>query len=71
MTTEHENKSTWYEDLMALIRRKQDENLALKKVQESLLSIGEGKDFQSIAGTDDDHVQLELNTDEPNSNENN
>jgi hypothetical protein len=71
MTTEQDDKSTWYDDLMALIRKKQEENQALRKVQESLQSRGDWKDFNDNIDMDDDHVQPETNTDEPNINENN
>ena len=71
MTTEQDDKSTWYDDLMALIRKKQEENQALRKVQESLQSRGDRKDFNGNIDVDDDHVQPEMNTDEPNINENN
>jgi|WetSurSiteA1Bulk_404760.scaffolds.fasta_scaffold229975_1 hypothetical protein len=71
MTTEQENKSTWYDDLMELIKKKQEENQALKKVQKSLQSRGERKDININEGTDEYPVQPEENTDEPNNNENN
>jgi hypothetical protein len=71
MTTEQENKSTWYDDLMELIKKKQEENQALKKVQKSLQSRGERKDISINEGTGDDPVQPEENTDEPTINENN
>jgi hypothetical protein len=71
MTTKQENKSNWYEDLMALIKKKQEENQALKKVQESLQSRGNRIDNNGNTDIDDDHVQPETNTDESNNNENN
>lgn len=36
MTTGKENNASWLDDITELIRKKQEENLALRKVQESL-----------------------------------
>ena len=63
MPTEQEDKSTWYDDLMVLIRKKQEENQALRKVQESLQSIGGTKNFNDKSLTDEDQKKSTTNED--------
>ena len=71
MTTEQENKSTWYDDLMELIRKKQEENQALKKVQESLETWREIKELNNQSFPAEDHTEHPTNDDSSNINENN
>ena len=71
MTTEQENKSTWYDDLMTLIRKKQDENQALKKVQESLESLRNEKNSNDQTFPEADQTEHPTNDDSPNINEHN
>jgi hypothetical protein len=71
MTTEQENKSTWYDDLMTLIRKKQEENQALKKVQESLESLRSEKNSNDQTFPDADQVEHPTNDNSSNINEHN
>ena len=71
MTTEQDDKSTWYDDLMALIRKKQEENQALRKVQKSLQSIGKGKDITGEIPEDEDQINDITIKDQPVNKENN
>jgi hypothetical protein len=57
MTPEQKNTASWLDDLTDLIREKQDENLALRKVQESLISRGVAKDGTISPLPDEDQVQ--------------
>jgi len=72
MTVEQEHNGTWLEDLKNLINRKQAENVALKKIQESLLSGGMvvGADDQPmdefLAETDPEEDENQLPTNETN-----
>ena len=71
MTTEQENKSTWYDDLMTLIRKKQEENQALKKVQESLESLRSEKNSNDQIFPDPDQAEHPTNDNSSNINEHN
>jgi len=72
MTTERESNGTWLEDLKDLIRKKQEENVALKKIQESLQTRGGAKDAtddspvdedQEGSGPDEDRVEIHTEED--------
>ena len=71
MTTEQENKSTWYDDLMTLIRKKQEENQALKKVHESLESLRNEKNSNDQTFPDADQIEHPANDNSSNINEHN
>jgi hypothetical protein len=56
MPTEKEKIDSWLDDLTNLIRKKREENLALKKVQESLNPNGQSKDNPGPGESDEDTI---------------
>jgi hypothetical protein len=54
MIPEPENNASWLDDIKELIRKKQEENKALQKVQESLQSFGKVKDITLEIPEDED-----------------
>jgi hypothetical protein len=69
MSSEPEKKTTWLDDLTALIKKKEAENLALRKVQESFLSRKSKKEKESKEVSEEDHKQIESDDEASNSNE--
>src|ERR1039457_6886788 len=64
MTTEQESGTSWRDDLAALIRRKQEENELLRKVQKSFQPEAEGGDIIPTPDTGIDDVELNSDADE-------
>jgi hypothetical protein len=56
MIPEPENNASWLDDIKELIRKKKEENKALQKVQESLQSIGRGKEITHEITEDEDQL---------------
>ena len=71
MIPEPENNASWLDDITELIRRKQEENQALRKVQKSLQSIGKGKDITGEIPEDEDQINDITIKDQPVNKENN
>ena len=70
MTAAEEQNGTWLEEVKNLIRRKQAENVALKKIQESFLprsGTGQG----AVQPTDDDQEAPDPEKEQKGMNENN
>jgi len=58
MTAKKENNRSWIDDITNLIRKKREENLALKKVQESLNSKRHLKDMAGNGEADENPIPL-------------
>jgi hypothetical protein len=71
MIPEPENNASWLDDITELIRKKQEENQALRKVQKSLQSIGKGKDITGEIPEDEDQINDITIKDQPVNKENN
>jgi hypothetical protein len=71
MDSEPEKTSSWLDEITDLIRRKKEENMALRKVQESLKSIGKVKNGIDQPKTDDEMPPHKSNEDQSVKNENN
>jgi hypothetical protein len=56
MISETDSNTSWLDDIKELIRKKREENLALQKVQESLQSIGKGRDITPEIPEDEDQL---------------
>jgi hypothetical protein len=56
MISETDSNTSWLDDIKELIRKKREENLALQKVQESLQSIGKGRDITLEIPEDEDQL---------------
>jgi cobalamin biosynthesis protein CobT len=69
MTPEPKNKASWLDDITELIRKKREENRALRKVQESLQSMGKGKDISGESHSDEEEANDKINEDQPVNNE--
>jgi hypothetical protein len=63
MSSEPEKKTTWLDDLTDLIKKKEAENLALRKVQESFLSRKNKGDKEPKNVSDEDQEQIENDND--------
>ena len=57
MTPEQENTGTWLDEVKELIRRKQAENVALRKIQDSLESGIGLTDFSGQIPLDEDNEE--------------
>ena len=64
MTPEQKNNTSWLEEISELIRKKQEENQALKKVQKSLNSIGQPKVNKGESTTDEEKHNDKISEDQ-------
>ena len=71
MNPEPANTASWLDDIKELIRKKKEENQALKKVQESLQSIGKKKDITPEIPEDEEELHDIKIKDQSVNNENN
>jgi len=59
MSTENENPGSWLDEIKELIRRKQAESSALKKIQETLQSGGMTAEDGGNSTAKEDHIPFE------------
>ena len=64
MATDHGNNTSWLDDIQELIRKKQAENVALRKIQDSLQSPGGAVDLTSQPPVDEEHEQSKTSEDQ-------
>jgi hypothetical protein len=71
MIPEPENNASWLDDIKELIRKKKEENKALRKVQESLESIGRKRELNREPLVDEEPENNHIKENQSVNNENN